>query len=178
MPACELRCASTHFATPTSQGKAPHPNESRVFWWSLYFNTFFWGLLAFLALLKLHFGYLVRTTSASVTCARAHPSAILRLSAHAPLCNLQLAMLCPSLAHANHPHSATTRPQLLCGVAVSLNLSNVIGYWKCDSDAKKKLSQAAARMVGEYGPGLFTTATSYFQSARAAAPAPTAPVGP
>jgi hypothetical protein len=42
------------------QGKAPHPLESRVFWWSLYLFPVFWTLLAILSLMKLHFGYLVR----------------------------------------------------------------------------------------------------------------------
>ena len=38
----------------------PHPGEARIFWWSLYIFTAIWILLAFVALLKLNFFYLVR----------------------------------------------------------------------------------------------------------------------
>ncbi len=38
----------------------PHAGEARVFWWSLYLFTAAWVLLAFVAILKLNFSYLVR----------------------------------------------------------------------------------------------------------------------
>jgi hypothetical protein len=71
--------------------------------------------------------------------------------AHAPAC----------------PLDAVDR-QLLVLIAIAVNMSNIVGYWKCDTDAKKKLSQAAVRMAGEYGPSLFSSAASLIQKASAA----------
>mmetsp|Transcript_19556 Transcript_19556/g.50854 ORF Transcript_19556/g.50854 Transcript_19556/m.50854 type:complete len:200 (+) Transcript_19556:111-710(+) len=112
---------STEWVFESKKGKAPHPQEARIFWWSMYIFTVIWIVLAFTALIKFHFGYL-----------------------------------------------------LLVGIAIGVNLSNVVGYWKCDSDAKKKLSQAAVRIAGQYGPGLFSSAANLLSSASSASAAPAA----
>eukprot|EP00035_Acanthoeca_spectabilis_P036881 m.42381 g.42381 ORF g.42381 m.42381 type:complete len:199 (-) comp8313_c0_seq1:123-719(-) len=102
---------STEWVFESKKGKAPHPTESRIFWWSLYLFPVLWLLLAISALFKLHFGYL-----------------------------------------------------LLVAIAIVVNMSNVVGYWKCDTDAKKKLSQAAANFAGQYGPGFLSSAATLIQS--------------
>lgn len=39
-------------------------------------------------------------------------------------------------------------PQLVCVVAISLNLSNVVGYTKCSKDAGKRIKEYAGAYVG------------------------------
>lgn len=43
----------------------------------------------------------------------------------------------------------TPFPQLVCLVALSLNVSNVIGYMKCSKDAAKKIKEYAGAYVGQ-----------------------------
>jgi len=53
---------STEWVFESKKGKAPHPQEARIFWWSMYIFTVIWIVLAFTALIKFHFGYLVSSS--------------------------------------------------------------------------------------------------------------------
>jgi hypothetical protein len=43
---------------------------------------------------------------------------------------------------------------LLCGVALALNTANLMGYWKCDNDARAKLSGMAGGWMGNIMSGM------------------------
>eukprot|EP00040_Diaphanoeca_grandis_P027071 m.153066 g.153066 ORF g.153066 m.153066 type:complete len:214 (-) comp30826_c1_seq1:124-765(-) len=49
---------------------------------------------------------------------------------------------------------------MLVGVALSFNISNVVGYWYCRKDSKKKLSAAASDLASTYVPGLLAQAAT------------------
>ena len=59
-------------------------------------------------------------------------------------------------------------------VALALNLSNVVGYTKCDKDAKKKLTGLAADYSKSFLMSMLSTAFSS-STAAAAAPPPSGP---
>eukprot|EP00041_Stephanoeca_diplocostata_P013007 m.221270 g.221270 ORF g.221270 m.221270 type:complete len:124 (+) comp19185_c0_seq1:503-874(+) len=58
---------------------------------------------------------------------------------------------------------------LLVVVALTLHTSNVVGYMKCDTNAKAKLSTAAADIAGTYGPSMLSSAASYLTKSSSSA---------
>jgi hypothetical protein len=127
----------------------PHPTEARIFWWSLYLFTAAWVLLAFVALLKLNFASLVKGRLKKGV-GGGHP---------APPAPLSLTRAAPQM-------------QLMVVVALALNGANVVGYTKCDKDAKQRLTGLAADYSRSFLMSVLTSAVSAaLPAAAAAAPA-------
>ena len=146
-------------STPIQHNK-PHPREARIFWWSLYIFPGIWGMLALIAFLRFSFSYLV---SVHRLVHKAKPSILslslsLSLSINKFLFYSRISFVpnpCPV------PYPLAAYIQLVVVVALLLNSANVVGYTKCDKDAKQKLSNVA----GQLGTSLLRQAVTSVASA-------------
>lgn len=101
----------------------------------MYIFVAIWTLLAFVALIGLK-PYFVRSRALAAPALSPRPQIAHRLPSP------------PPLLHPSHARLHQPRRQLVCLVALSLNVSNVIGYMKCSKDAAKKLKEYAGAYVG------------------------------